>query len=154
MKRPPAIAEVLNQLLATEFSAAMQYAAHQHWASVAEYPKLAAIFAEHATQERGHAEKLIERIYQIEENAVVDQLGPINIGVSVPDKLRFDLAAEETAIADYNAAIAVCVANGDNDTRALLETILHDEEHHASELTALLAQIEAMTLANWLSTMT
>lgn len=54
----------------------------------------------------------------------------IRIGETVPEMFAADLALEQEAIPRLNDAIALCVAEGDNGTRHLLEEILTSEEEH------------------------
>ncbi len=68
------------------------------------------------------------------------------IGADVPGQLKNDWDAEAGAVKAYNEAIAVCVAQGDNGSRALLESILKDEEDHIDWLEAQKDQIGQMGL--------
>jgi bacterioferritin len=62
-----------------------------------------------------------------------------------------DSKSETGAIRDYNQAIAECVKQQDNGTRALLEGILQDEEEHIDWLEAQLEQIEQRGKQNYLA---
>jgi len=64
--------------------------------------------------------------------------------------LKDDLQAEYEAVKAYNAAIRLAVEESDHGTRALLESILQDEEEHADWIEAQLDQIAHMGLQNYL----
>jgi bacterioferritin len=51
----------------------------------------------------------------------------------------------------YNEGVRLATEADDNGTRALLESILTDEEEHADWLEAQLDQIEQMGIQNYLS---
>jgi bacterioferritin len=75
----------------------------------------------------------------------------INVGSSVPEQFKFDLAVEYDAVPRLNKGIELARAQGDNGTRALLEQILKDEEEHIDWLEAQLGMIEEIGLPNYLS---
>jgi bacterioferritin len=75
----------------------------------------------------------------------------INVGATVPEQFKFDLAVEYEAVARLNAGVELARAQGDNGTRALLEQILKDEEEHIDWLEAQLGMIEEIGLPNYLS---
>jgi bacterioferritin len=55
------------------------------------------------------------------------------------------------AVQAYNEGIQLAVESSDNGTRALLESILTDEEDHVDWLEAQLAQIEQIGIENYLT---
>jgi bacterioferritin len=55
------------------------------------------------------------------------------------------------AVERLNRGIAACREKGDNGTRALLEKILVEEEHHVDWLEAQLQQIKDIGLENYLA---
>ena len=101
-----------------------------------------------------HAEMLIERILFLEGRPVVSTLNKINIGADVPQHFANDLAAEMTAVANYNVAIKTAREIGDNATSELLEGILKDEDGHVNEIEEKLEQIQQMDIQNFLSMQT
>jgi bacterioferritin len=74
----------------------------------------------------------------------------INPGPDVKTQLERDLGLEIEAVAQYNAAIQTCVAEGDNTSRDLFERFLIDEEKHIDFLEAQLTVIEQAGLQNYL----
>jgi bacterioferritin len=140
----------LNTLLADELTAINQYMVHSEMCADWEYERLHEAIEKRAIDEMKHAEKLIGRILFLEGRPVVSKLNEIHIGPDVEAQLRADWAAEEGAVKAYNGAIRLAVELGDNGTRALLESILADEEDHIDWLEAQLDQIEQMGIQNYL----
>jgi bacterioferritin len=58
----------------------------------------------------------------------------VRVGETVVEKLNLALELEKEAILRLNSGIAVCVAQADNGTRHLLESVLLGEEEHADWL--------------------
>ena len=75
----------------------------------------------------------------------------INIGATVEQQFKNDLALEMEAVKRLNDGIKLCVAQGDNASRDLAEQILTDEEHHIDWLEAQLHAIGEMGYANYLA---
>jgi len=68
----------------------------------------------------------------------------------VLDQLNNDRTAELGAVKGYNEGVRLCTELGDNGSRALLESILADEEDHVDWIEGQLDQIEQMGLQNYL----
>ncbi len=98
-----------------------------------------------------HADELIERILYLEGVPNVQRLGKVNVGQTVPEQLRLDLAVEQAAIKALNSGIELCRSLGDNGSRDLLEDILEGEEDHANWLEAQLTLIQQMGEAHYLA---
>lgn len=130
MKGNEEILTLLNQLLTNELTAINQYFIHaklcEHWG----YKKLAGKVRHESIDEMKHADELIERILYLDGLPNVQRLFPIRVGESVAEIFAADGQLEREAIPRLNDAIALCVAEGDNGTRALLEEILVSEEEH------------------------
>ena len=67
------------------------------------------------------------------------------------DQFKSDLSAEQGAVKGYNEAVKLAVEVGDNGTRAMLESILKDEEEHLDWLETQLDQIEQIGIQNYLA---
>ena len=151
MKGNERVIAVLNELLADELTAINQYMVHSEMCANWRYDKLHKAAEARAITEMKHAEKLIGRILFLEGLPIVSKLNDIHIGADVPKQLKNDWEAEKTAITAYNAAVRQAVELGDNGSRALLESILQDEENHIDWLEAQLDQIEQMGYQNYLT---
>jgi bacterioferritin len=76
---------------------------------------------------------------------------PIKAGKNVPEQLESDLALEIEAVASYNAAMKVCVEEGDNASRELFRKLLLDEERHVDYLESQLHIIKEVGIENYLA---
>jgi bacterioferritin len=150
MKGNEKVIEALNARLAEELAAINQYMVHSEMCADWGYERLHEAVEKRAITEMKHAEQLIGRILFLEGRPIVNNLAPIYIGPEVEDQLQNDLAAEHAAVQVYNESVRLAVEVGDNGTRALLESILADEEEHVDWLEAQLDQIRQMGLQNYL----
>ena len=151
MKGNARLIDTLNQLLADELTATNQYILHSEMCANWGYEKLHDVIEHRAIDEMKHAEKLIARVLFLEGMPIVSKLNPLHIGESVADQLQNDIEAEYGAVKAYNEGIRLAVEVEDNTTRALLESILHDEEEHIDWLEAQRDQIQQVGLANYLA---
>jgi bacterioferritin len=150
MKGNDKVIEKLNALLADELTAINQYMVHSEMCANWGYEKLHEAVEARAITEMKHAEKLIARMLFLEGRPIVSELNKIQIGPDVEIQLKNDWAAEEGAIKAYNAGIELAVSVSDNGTRALLESILTDEEDHIDWIEAQLDQITQMGVQKYL----
>lgn len=151
MKGNKKIIERLNALLADELTAINQYIVHSEMCANWGYEHLHEAIEKRAITEMKHAEKLIERIIFLEGTPIVSKLNEIKIAADVKTQFESDLDAEHMAVEAYNEGIQLAVEVGDNGTRALLESILADEEDHVDWLEAQLDQIKQMGIENYLT---
>ena len=150
MKGNEKVIAILNGFLADELTAINQYIVHSEMCANWGYGKLHGKVEKRAIEEMKHAEKLIARILFLEGIPVVSNLKKISIGSTVESQLKNDLAAEAGAIQAYNDGIRLCLELGDNGTRELIDSNLHDEEEHLDWLEAQLDQVAQMGLQNYL----
>jgi bacterioferritin len=151
MKGNDKVIERLNARLSDELTAISQYMVHAEMCDNWGYEQLAKAIEKRAVEEMKHAERLIARILFLEGRPIVSQLGQIAIGAKVEDQHARDWEAEAGAIKAYNEDIRFAVEVGDNGTRDMLESILHDEEAHIDWLEAQLDQINQMGIQAYLS---
>jgi len=154
MKGDARLVQKLDQLLADELTAINQYMVHSEMCANWGYDRLHEAVEKRAIQEMKHAEKLIARILFLEGQPTVSKLNPIKIGPDVQAQLQSDLEAEQGAVRSYNEAIKLASEVGDAATRAMLESILNDEDAHIDWLEEQLDQISQMGIAFYLSTQT
>ena len=150
MKGDKALLKALNGLLADELTAINQYMVHAEMAENWGYGKLSKTVRGRAIVEMKHAEKLIERILFLDGKPVVSALNDIHIGAEVPQQLGNDLAAEQTAVKNYNSAIKLATEVADNATKEILEAILKDEDGHVDEIEEKQDQVAQMGIQNFL----
>lgn len=145
------VIEYLNQLLTGELTAADQYLIHsrmyQNWV----FEKLYERIAHEVQDELGHADALIKRILFLEGTPDVAKRNPLNVGNSVPEMLKNDLALELSVVAALREAIAVCEQQRDYQTREILRVMLEDtEDDHTHWLEKQLGLIGRIGLENYL----
>ena len=142
---PKVVVEMLNAALATEIVCVLRYKRHYFMAQGIASDSVKAEFAEHATQEQEHADRIAERIVQLggEPDLNPDTLtrrshAEYVEGRSLVDMLREDLVAERVAIESYRE-IANWLHGKDSTTKRMIEEILAVEEEHADDINSLLA---------------
>ena len=151
MKGDAKIIEVLNEVLTAELTAINQYFVHAEMCESWGYERLLHIIRKESIEEMKHAEKLIERVLFLEGIPNVQRLWNIRIGENVHEIMKADLALELEALPRLNHGIETCRELGDNNSRVLLETILHDEEEHVDWLEAQLTLIDQVGLQAYLA---
>ena len=137
---------LLNKAVAAEISAIIQYTNQHEKASLLALRKkntalevvtennkakavsemLKGVFM----QEMEHLEKISERIYLLEGEAVTVPDPLPQVGETADDFLRLDHEAENIAIVLYRQIIAEALERGDTTTRRLFEDIVMQEEEH------------------------
>jgi bacterioferritin len=136
---------LLNAALATEIVCVLRYKRHYFMAQGIASESVKTEFAEHATQEQEHADRIAERIVQLggEPDLNPDSLtkrshSEYQEGNSLVDMLREDLVAERVAIESYREMID-WLHGKDSTTKRMLEEILAMEEEHAEDINSLLS---------------
>ena len=141
----------LNEALKAELTAITQYFLHSEMCENWGYHRLGEFIKKQSIDEMKHAEKVIERILFLDGTPNMGMGLPIKVGANVKEQITSDLALEVEAFNMYNAAIQVCVAEGDNTSRELFEMLLKDEEKHIDFLEAQLHVIEEAGIQNYLA---
>jgi bacterioferritin len=151
MKGDKKIIEILNDVLTAELTAINQYFLHAEMCENWGYERLFHEIRKHSIGEMKHAEEVIERILFLDGLPNVQRLAKINIGETVPEMFKVDLALEMDAVKRLNESIDVCREADDNNTRHLLEEILEDEEEHIDWIEAQIALLDQVGAPNYLA---
>jgi len=151
MQGNPRVVEALNDVLTAELTAVNQYFAHSKMCENWGYARLAKHHRDESIGEMKDADEVIERILYLEGVPNMQRLGTVGVGETVPEQLRLDLELEREAITRLNRAIALCVDEGDNGSRELLEEILEGEEEHADWLETQLHLLAEIGEAHYLA---
>ncbi|MCB0962164.1 MAG: bacterioferritin, partial [Acidimicrobiales bacterium] len=129
---------------ATELVCVLRYKRHYYTATGMNAGVVAAEFLEHATQEQDHADRVAERIVQLQGSPNFDPAGlsershaQYDDSTGLVEMIREDLVAERIAIQSYQE-IARWLGADDPTTRRMIEDILAVEEEHADDLLGLL----------------
>lgn len=152
MKGNEQVIAYLQEVLTAELTAINQYFLHARMCKNWGYLRLAHETYEESIEEMKQADKLIERMLYLDAAPDITNLRPLRIGKDVRAQLENDLAFEMETIPLINRAIEVCVAQGDNGSRELLEKILLAEEEHVDFLEAQLHMIKEMGYERYLRT--
>lgn len=151
MKGNQKIIDQLNALLAFELAAMDQYFIHSQmyldWGLNKLYERIDHEFDD----ERGHAQKLIERMLFLEGTPDMTQRTGFKVGKDVPEMLESDLRVEYEVDAKLKEVIAFCESEKDYVTRDMLVELLDDTEmDHAYWLEQQLGLIKRLGLQNYL----
>jgi bacterioferritin len=140
-----AVIAMLNDALATELLCVLRYKRHYYTVSGPNTGHIKAEFLEHAQQEQDHADRIAERIVQLNGSP---NFNPATLTArshaeyddsdDVQAMIRADLIAERVAIESYRQMI-LAIGDRDPTTRALLVDIMAVEEEHADDMRDLLA---------------
>jgi bacterioferritin len=151
MKGDPKVIDLLNEILTGELTAINQYFLHARMCDNWGYKRLYERIRKESIDEMKHADELIKRILFLEGLPNLQRLGKLNVGQSVVEILKNDLAVEMVAIPLLNKSIETCRQLGDNSSEALLTDILRSEEEHVDWLEAQLELVKQVGEANYLS---
>ncbi|WP_316678982.1 bacterioferritin [uncultured Tolumonas sp.] len=151
MQGKPIVIAELNKLLAGELTAIDQYFIHSRMYQDWGYNKLFERISHESDEEKQHAAWIIERILFLEGTPEMMLREPLNVGKTVPDMLKSDLQLEYSVVKNLKAAIKLCEAEQDYQTREMLEKQLDDTEvDHAYWLEKQLRLIDQIGLQNYL----
>lgn len=138
---------LLNEALATELVCVLRYKRHHFMAKGIHAQAVADEFLEHANEEQSHADRLAQRIIQLNgepnfnpEGLLMRSHSEYVEGQALTDMIQEDLVAERIAIESYSEIIRYF---GDRDptSRRLMEEILAKEEEHAEDMNTLLERV-------------
>lgn len=129
--------EHLNDDLAGELQAIVQYLQHSYLAKGLGRIPIHDLFEDIAEDEMGHAETLAERIVAM-GGVPTTKPKVINQSNDTVEMVKFDLAREEEALAGYARRIKEAEEVGEVGTALILENILVDEQGHWDGLSMLL----------------
>ncbi|WP_312467506.1 bacterioferritin [Stutzerimonas nitrititolerans] len=150
MQGQPQVIEYLKELLRGELAARDQYFLHSRMYADWGFAKLYERINHEMEEETQHADALLQRILFLEgaPNMTPDAL---DVGHTVPEMLRNDLALEYKVRAALAKGIDLAEQHGDYVTRDILALQLHDtEEDHAYWLEQQLGLIDRIGLQNYL----
>jgi bacterioferritin len=146
------VIKVLNEALATEIVCVLRYKRHYFMAQGLASKSVAAEFLEHANDEQEHADRIAQRITQLDgepnfnpEGLLTRSHAEYKEGKDLQEMLKEDLIAERIAIESYGEIVRF-LGHDDPTTRILMEEILSKEEEHANDLSDLLARADKSAL--------
>lgn len=138
------IIKMLNGALATEWVCVLRYMRHYFTATGLSNETIKAEFLLHAQQEQDHANRIAERIVQLNGEPDLDPAtllprthAEYDDSTEVKDMIRANLIAERIAIESYRQMIER-IGDTDPTTRQMLVQIMAVEEEHADDMKDLL----------------
>jgi bacterioferritin len=141
------VLKLLNEALATEIVCTLRYKRHYYMARGLTSLSIADEFLEHANDEQEHADRIAERIVELEGEPDYDPAGlathshsEYSEGESLMDMLKEDLIAERIAVESY-AEMVRFLGEDDPTSRRMMEDILAKEEEHANDLVDLITRV-------------
>ena len=129
----------LNEDLAWEYAALIQYVQHASVITGAEYESIIAELLVHASEEMQHATDLSEQIDWLGGVPAVD-VQTIQTSLDSTEMLEQDLEGELDAVRRYRERIAEAESLQEYGLRRVLEDILIMEEEHARDLMTVLGK--------------
>jgi bacterioferritin len=141
------VIKVLNEVLATEIVCMLRYKRHYFAAQGIDSDPVREEFLEHANEEAENADKVAQRIVQLNgepdfhpEGLATRSHSQYVEGDDLVSMIREDLVAERIAIETYSEIVR-WLGDSDPTTRRVIEEILAVEEEHAEDLATLLAKV-------------
>jgi bacterioferritin len=141
------VLRLLNEALATEIVCVLRYKRHQFMARGLNAQPVAQEFAEHAAEEQSHADRIAERITQLNgepnfspEGLATRSHSEYAEGNSLTEMIKEDLVAERIAIESYSEIIRF-LGDKDPTSRRMMEEILANEEEHAEDMQTLIDKV-------------
>ena len=135
-----AVIAMLNDALATELLCVLRYKRHYYTVSGPNTGHIKAEFLEHAQQEQDHADRIAERIVQLNGSPNFNPAtltarshAEYDASTDLQAMIRANLVAERVAIEVYRQMIQL-IGDKDPTTSRMLREILAQEEEHADEL--------------------
>jgi bacterioferritin len=138
-KASPKLTDMMNEAIAGELQAIVQYMWHHVMVKGLNSASLMDVFEDIAMDEMKHAEKIAERLFYFDV-APTTKPNPIAKGGTPEQMLKADVKAEEEAITLYKEIIKRAISEKDETTRLLFESILSEEERHHDTFTTLLGR--------------
>ena len=149
MQGDPQVIEFLNKALTNELTAINQYWLHYRVLKNWGIHKLAEYERHESIDEMKHADTLADRILFLEGLPNFQAIHKLNVGETVEEILKADLAMEQDAIPLLREAIKHCESVADYVSREVLERILESEEEHVDFLETQFEMIARMGLQNY-----
>jgi bacterioferritin len=124
---------LLNEDLALEYTAALQYLQHYAVMQGAAFDSIRVHLKDHANEEIAHAVTLADRITKMGGNPVVT-INALKASPEAMVMLKQNLEDENTAVARYKERTMQAMALGEFGAADELMSILREEEEHAQDL--------------------
>ena len=132
----------LGRGLSLELSAVQLYTTQARLVDTWGLAEVAGKLSAEASEELGHAERIISRMLDLGVAPNASQLRPVKLGGDLRTLLEHDYAFEEELVKLYAEARNHCARIGDQDNRLFFEGLLTEEQAHAETLKDWLQQLQ------------
>ena len=134
MTQDPAILGYLGRALSFELSAVQQYLSLAKLLEHRGMPQAGEQFRHEAQEEMEHAERIIGRMLALGVAPGASQLRPVRLDGSLPQLMQHAGQMEAEIVNFYAQAVHYCSRVQDHENRIFFETLLREEQEHASSL--------------------
>lgn len=138
----PRVLGYLGRALSLELSAVQLYSTQSRLVETWGLTEVAKKFSEEASEEMGHADRIISRMLALGVAPNASQLRPVRLGQNLRELLQHDYAFERELVGLYSDAVSHCMRSGDHDNRIFFEALLGEEQSHAASLEKWLQDIQ------------
>jgi len=137
----------LGRALSLELSAVQLYSTQARLVEMWGMTEIAKKFSHEASEEMGHADRIISRMLALGVAPNASQLRPVRLGQNLLALLQYDYVFEKDLIDLYQTASQHCQQVGDYDNRMFFDALLQEEQTHAADLLRWLQEIQPVQAA-------
>lgn len=123
----------LGRALSLEMTAVQQYLTLSRLLRLRGFDKLAKHFQGEATEELGHADRIIGRMLILGVSPNMTQLRPPRLGDSLPELMAGAQALENDIVSLYQQAVTHCSRTKDYDGHLFFDQLLQEEKLHVND---------------------
>ena len=132
----------LGRSLSLELSAVQLYSTQAKLVEAWGLTEVAEKFSKEASEELGHADRIIGRMLALGVAPNASQLRPVQLGQNLQELLQHDFAFENELVSLYSEASKYCLSIGDHDSRVFFDALVGEEKEHAAELSKWLQDLK------------
>ena len=133
----------LGRALSLELSAVQLYSTQARLADTWGLYEVAKKFSAEASEELGHADRIIGRMLALGVAPNASQLRPVKLGSNLRELLAHDMAFELELVDLYSKAGQHCTRIGDQESRVFFEALLKEEQVHAEDLQVWIKELDS-----------
>ncbi len=151
MDNKQVVIDALNKARSMELTGIHQYMIYHYMLDDLNYGKMATIMRKISIDEMKHAEKIAERIKELDGEPVSKLYEPIKHGQDLKEVFPTSMYLEDDTIQAYNEIIDICVKAGDHISKQLIQQILQEEQEHLNyfdDTNTHITELGAVFLAN------
>ncbi|QDT62866.1 bacterioferritin [Calycomorphotria hydatis] len=151
MKGSEKVIDALNDGLTIELTAINLYFIHSKMCYNWGLNDLGKLYYNESIEEMKHADEVIDRILFLDGVPEIARYHTIKVGSNVEEMIANGLELETLGRNTYNAGVKLCVEEGDNGTRAIMERNILETEHSIDWCEAQMDKIKLMGMQNYLA---